>query len=636
MSTVTVNSALDITYPAGGKVSLRNAIATANLASTPTTIVFDPTVFATAQTIILDGNPLEVSATKTVTINGPASGLTINANSLGQAFVVDYGASAALNNFSIVNGNAANQATSSAFGGAVDNHGTLTVTGATISNCTATGEGGGIWNDDRATLTLVNDTFSNDKASGSYDPFGTIQGGAIYTDNVTSITNCTIANNTANDGGGGIYAASGASILVVNDIIAGNSVLGTAPGPDVYGNYNSQGFNLIGKTDGSTGFNAADLTGTAAKPLSAKLGALASNGGPTQTLLPQTGSPAINAGDNSSVPKGITTDQRGLARIVGTAVDIGSVEVQPAPTVTVTAPAAQTANVGVSKSFSLGSFTATGTTAPYAVDVAWGDGTADTKFSLTAAGTVTAQAHTFAKAGTDTVTVTVTDAAGHSGKTTFTAAVAAATQSITGTVFNDANKDGKQETDEAGLAGVKVYIDTAKTGAFVTGDPTATTTSTGAFTFAGLASGTYRIREVLPAGYVQTAPTAGYFDVVLSGTGGSGYAFADTLATSSISGRVFGDTNADGKIDDNEVGLGLWQVYIDANNDGKLESTEQVVTTDINGNWSFAGLTAGTYTVRVVPVTGDTATKPTGGVLTVVVTAGQASTNNLFGERALA
>ena len=496
------------------------------------------------------------------------------------------------------------------------------------------GRGGGIFTYSLP-LTLINDTFSNDSAKSSYDPYGTVQGGAIYTDSVTTITNCTFANNAAQDGGGGIYAAKGATVILANDIVAGNTTPNTPWGPDVNGNFQSQGFNLIGKTDGSTGFNAADLTGTAAKPLAARLGALASNGGPTQTLLPQTGSPAINAGENSSVPSGVTTDQRGYTRVVGTAVDIGSVEVQPAPTVTVTAPAAQTANVGVSKSFSIGSFTATGTTAPYAVDVAWGDGTADTKFALTAAGTVTAQAHTFAKAGTDTVTVTVTDAAGHSGKTTFTVAVAAATQSITGTVFNDANKDGKQEAGEAGLAGVKVYIDTGKTGAFVTGDPTATTTSTGAFTFAGLASGTYRVREVLPTGYVQTAPAAGYFDVVLSGAGGSGYLFADTLATSSISGRVFGDTNADGKIDNNEVGLGLWQVYIDANNDGKLESTETVVTTDINGNWSFTGLTAGTYTVRVVPVTGDTTTKPTGGVLTVVVTAGQASTNNLFGERAL-
>ncbi|HET6250407.1 MAG TPA: choice-of-anchor Q domain-containing protein [Tepidisphaeraceae bacterium] len=52
----------------------------------------------------------------------------------------------------------------------------------------------------------------------------------------------------------------------------------------------------------------------------------AAHGGPTLTLLPLTGSPAINAGSNALIPAGITTDQRGDARIVGNVVDIGAVE----------------------------------------------------------------------------------------------------------------------------------------------------------------------------------------------------------------------------------------------------------------------------------------------------------------------
>ena len=64
----------------------------------------------------------------------------------------------------------------------------------------------------------------------------------------------------------------------------------------------------------------------------AQLGALANNGGPTRTMLPLTGSPAIDTGDPAfSDP--ITLDQRGLPRIVRT-IDIGAVEVQAtAPTV---------------------------------------------------------------------------------------------------------------------------------------------------------------------------------------------------------------------------------------------------------------------------------------------------------------
>ncbi|MBK8536972.1 MAG: DUF4214 domain-containing protein [Candidatus Competibacteraceae bacterium] len=63
------------------------------------------------------------------------------------------------------------------------------------------------------------------------------------------------------------------------------------------------------------------------------LGDLADNGGPTQTLLPVVGSPAINAGDNTLIPAGVTTDQRGVGfpRIVNTTVDIGAVEAGTLP-----------------------------------------------------------------------------------------------------------------------------------------------------------------------------------------------------------------------------------------------------------------------------------------------------------------
>jgi hypothetical protein len=59
------------------------------------------------------------------------------------------------------------------------------------------------------------------------------------------------------------------------------------------------------------------------------LGPLANNGGPTLTMLPQPGSPAINNGF-VAFAAGINFDQRGLGfpRVVGAAVDIGALEVQ--------------------------------------------------------------------------------------------------------------------------------------------------------------------------------------------------------------------------------------------------------------------------------------------------------------------
>jgi len=78
--------------------------------------------------------------------------------------------------------------------------------------------------------------------------------------------------------------------------------------------------NLIGLVSGSEW----DVV-SSADPL---LGLLQDNGGPTRTMLPQPGSPAINAGILlTGNLTGFEYDQRGYSRLVGTALDLGAVEV---------------------------------------------------------------------------------------------------------------------------------------------------------------------------------------------------------------------------------------------------------------------------------------------------------------------
>ena len=79
-------------------------------------------------------------------------------------------------------------------------------------------------------------------------------------------------------------------------------------------------------TDGSSGWIASDLTGTMVMPLNPLLSPLSNYGGPTDTLAELPGSPAIDAGNNALIPAGVTTDQRGLPRIVNGIVDIGAFE----------------------------------------------------------------------------------------------------------------------------------------------------------------------------------------------------------------------------------------------------------------------------------------------------------------------
>src|SRR5207248_1139069 len=119
---------------------------------------------------------------------------------------------------------------------------------------------------------------------------------------------------------------------LTNALIAGNrrSINGEPGGTerDVFGAVTGRG-NLIGVSSGLAGIvdgTDGNHAGTAAVPIDPKLGPLQDNGGPTPTLAPLPGSPALDAG----VDAASTTDQRGgsYLRKYGAAVDAGAYEVQ--------------------------------------------------------------------------------------------------------------------------------------------------------------------------------------------------------------------------------------------------------------------------------------------------------------------
>ncbi|MEH2068938.1 MAG: choice-of-anchor Q domain-containing protein [Nostoc sp.] len=172
--------------------------------------------------------------------------------------------------------------------------------------------------------------------TNSYDQLG--GGGAIYNSGVLTLGNNKIIGNTADNGGGII---NNGTAKIKNSIIAGNNKSATNPiNPDVVGNFTSNGYNLIGRCSGSTGFYASEeLKVAIAKVLDLKL---QNNGGLVNTHALVAGSPAINSGKNADIPRdtidldgdGNTTepipfDQRGVGfnRILGSKVDIGAFEV---------------------------------------------------------------------------------------------------------------------------------------------------------------------------------------------------------------------------------------------------------------------------------------------------------------------
>jgi CSLREA domain-containing protein len=248
-----------------------------------------------------------------------------------------FGGMATLTN-SVLRGNTAGSTFGS--GGAVYSAMTaLTVTNCTLSGNSTGGSGGGLFNGDSGTAMVTGSTFSGNSAGSggaieSDSPLtvtdstlngnSAANGGGIVNAGTLNLTSSTIADNSATSFGGGIFSGSLGGGSVRNTIIAAN----TAPfGPDVAFGIPSQGHNLIGNGTNGSGFSPTDLVGTSANPIDPMLGPLQDNGGLTQTMALLPGSPAIDAGDNSSAP---ATDQRGFPRIVGSAIDIGAFELQPA------------------------------------------------------------------------------------------------------------------------------------------------------------------------------------------------------------------------------------------------------------------------------------------------------------------
>ncbi len=243
----------------------------------------------------------------------------------------------------------------------------VSITDTTIANNTSGADGGGIYFFGGGSFSLNRSTISGNKSSGATG------GGGIYffgivSGNGFSILNSTISGNSAANSGGGIVLTSFTGEAVIrNSTITGNTSASTSTAAGFGGGGISQrsgvgtvtlestivSGNTASVTNGrddlaalnaplitfsaifdSDGFTEAGGSGSnlpAATNLN--LGALANNGGPTQTHLPGAGSPLIDAGFNFD-PVNNNVDQRGLNRDFGTT-DIGSVELQTvAPVVT--------------------------------------------------------------------------------------------------------------------------------------------------------------------------------------------------------------------------------------------------------------------------------------------------------------
>jgi hypothetical protein len=322
-----------------GPGSLRQALAVANDGDTIDATGISGAITLTSGELLVD---------KSVTINGAgADVLAVDGNTVSRVFrIVFSGETVAISGLTIRNGHAGtagggidneNNATLTVanctisgnvagLGGGTFNGGMLTVAGTTISGDAAS-NGGGAYNSGGGTLTIINSTVSGNSASS---------GGGIFNIGAFAITTSTLSGNSAGLGGGILNTETleiGKTVLKAGDSGANISNNG--------GTVTSVGYNLSSDDGGGFLIGPGDQVNT--NPL---LGPLRDNGGPTFThaLLP--GSPAIDAGDPNFTPPPFF-DQRGpgFDRVRNGRIDIGSFEVQgptPTPTPTPTATPAAT------------------------------------------------------------------------------------------------------------------------------------------------------------------------------------------------------------------------------------------------------------------------------------------------------
>jgi CSLREA domain-containing protein len=248
--------------------------------------------------------------------NATIAGLTLTDGQSGSGGAVLNSATLTLSDVAIV----ANHSTTAS--GGVYNTGILTITGSTVAGNVASTVGGGLYNSS-GSATVVNTTFTGNRAGATW------QAGGIYNDGVLNVTNVTVAGNSVDPGtngkGGGLYLTSGSTDNFRNTLVYGNTADPGQPANCYLGApllATSLGHNLDGTNE--CNFHAAgDLINT--NPL---LGPLQNNGGQTDTLALPAGSPAIDHGDSVGCP---ATDQRGIVRPQIATCDIGAFEYAPPP-----------------------------------------------------------------------------------------------------------------------------------------------------------------------------------------------------------------------------------------------------------------------------------------------------------------
>ncbi len=184
---------------------------------------------------------------------------------------------------------------------------------------------------------------------------------------------------------------------------------------------------------------------------------------------------------------------------------------------------------------------------------------------------------------------------------------------VTGTIWNDKNRNGRIDTGEPGLEGWTIFADLNGDGIRNITEQQTTSGTNGRYTLTASA-GTILIKAALQPGWQATNPSNGVQSVVVAVDQiKDGINFGFVNPTPTATGFKWNDLNGDGIRDQGEPPLeGIW-IYLDLDGDKRLDIGEPADKTKLDGSYRITPPSAGTYTVREVLDPGYVQTFPASG-----------------------
>jgi hypothetical protein len=209
---------------------------------------------------------------------------------------------------------------------------------------------------------------------------------------------------------------------------------------------------------------------------------------------------------------------------------------------------------------------------------------------------------------------------------------------VTGRVFNDTNNNEQLNTSvDAPLEGWVIYIDSNNNGVLNTGERSTVTDADGRYSLPSNGNSSFVIRQVIQTGYEVVIPSSGSYTVNPNNGSVQTRNFLNKEKAGEIRGVKFNDLNGNGERDEGEPGIAGIRIYVDINQDGRINLLEPSGITDSSGAYRILNVPAGTdLHVREAAQPGYMQTFPDpadGGAHTgVIVTRGQVTSGLDFGN----